>query len=249
MYHLFNELAHSYDLHTPPENFQHDHAFVLEEARSLGTPCRLLDVGCGTGALLEKARNAGILATGIDASPKMVELAQARVGQEAVTLRRMEEIDEEGAYDLVVSLCWTIHYSAGRAGLLDVLKRIHRALRPGGRGIIQIAHAAHAPKRTLESRIPGPNGEPDDVVMLFRFRPAPTEEPSMHAEYVYACKSLNELLYENHLLSMTDAHAFAACAREAGFAQVTVYDSSKRAPFSAAPNPLVCVEKAHDVGR
>ena len=72
MYLLFDALAHRYDLHTPPDHYRHDHAFVLEQAATLGSPCRLLDVGCGTGVLVEKARRAGVLAMGIDASPGMI---------------------------------------------------------------------------------------------------------------------------------------------------------------------------------
>ena len=133
MHRLFDELAHRYDLHTPPDHYRHDHRFVIEQALALGKPCRLLDIGCGTGVLVQKARQAGILATGIDASPAMVHVAEARVGPGLIAVRRMQELDDEAAHDLIVSLAWTLNYCADRAELLDILRRIHRALRPGGR--------------------------------------------------------------------------------------------------------------------
>jgi predicted TPR repeat methyltransferase len=127
MYRLFGDLAHRYDLHTPPNHYQHDHAFVLQQAAALGKPCRLLDVGCGTGVLVEKALRAGMLARGIDASAAMIRVAEGRVGKGAAAVGRMQEIDEVGAYDLVVSLSWTLNYQraaiAPRLGCIGVRDR------------------------------------------------------------------------------------------------------------------------------
>ncbi|XXY47285.1 class I SAM-dependent methyltransferase [Sorangium sp. So ce269] len=239
MYRLFDELAHRYDLHTPPDHYRHDHAFVLEQAAALGSPCRLLDVGCGTGVFVEKARQAGVLATGIDASPAMIHVAEARVGAGGAAIRRMQDVDDEAAYDLIVSLSWTLNYCSGRVELVDVLRRLRRALRPGGRVLLQVAHAAHVDGRLMEDREPGPAGEPDDVLFLYRFMRLDGEDWPMRAEYVYACKSLNELTHERHMLRMADAHAVATCAREVGFRDVQVYDSWRRDPLQGSPSPFV----------
>jgi len=243
MYRLFDDLAHRYDLHTPPEHYRHDHAFVLEQAAALGSPCRMLDVGCGTGVLVEKARRAGIVATGLDASQAMVRVAEGRSGQGAAAVCRMQDIDEEAAYDLVVSLSWTLNYCADRADLLDVLRRLHRALRSEGRILLQVAHAAHVNGRLMEDREAGPGGEPDDVGFFYRFVGLDGDDLPMRAEYVYVCKSLNELLYEQHLLRMTDARVVAECAQQAGFAEVEVYDSWRRDPLHGSPSPFVSAVK------
>jgi SAM-dependent methyltransferase len=243
MHRLFGDFAHRYDLHTPPDHYRHDHAFVLEQAAALGSPCRMLDVGCGTGVLVEKARKAGIVATGIDASPAMVRVAEGRSGPGSAAVCRMQDIDVEAGYDLVVSLSWTLNYCADRAELLDVLRRLYRALRPGGRILLQVAHAAHVDGRLMEDREPGPGGEPDDVVFLYRFVRLDGETLPMRAEYVYACKSLNELVYEQHMLGMADAGAVALCAREAGFTEIEVYDSWRRDPLHGSPSPFVSAVK------
>jgi SAM-dependent methyltransferase len=243
MHRLFDELAHRYDLHTPPDHYRHDHAFILEQAAVLGAPCRLLDVGCGTGVLLEKARQAGMHAMGIDASPAMIRVAEARLGKGAAAVRRMQEIDEEDAYDLIVSLSWSLNYCEGPAELLDVLRRIHRALRPGGRILLQVAHAAHVDGKLSEDRESGPGGEPGDVIFLYRFVGLDGQDRPMRAEYVYACKSLNELVYDQHLLHMADANAVAQCARDAGFSGVEIYDSWRRDPFRSSLSPFVSAAK------
>lgn len=244
MYRLFDDFAHRYDLHTPPDHYRHDHGIVLEEAAAIGGHCKMLDVGCSTGVLVEKARRAGILATGIDASPAMVRVAESRAGAGSAAVGRMEEIDEEDAYDLVVSLSWTVNYCESRESLLDILRRIHRALRPGGRALLQVAHAAHVDGQVMEDREPGPGGEPDDVVFLYRFTRLDGDDLPMSAEYIYASKSLNELVSERHVLHMADAGAVGQCAREAGFEQVEIFDSWRRDPFQRSPCPFVRATKA-----
>src|SRR5437764_4988436 len=120
MYRLFHEFAPRYDLPTPPGHYKHDHAFVISEAlRVAPSNCRLLDVGCGTGVFLEAALAAGIDAHGLDAAPEMIEVAVARVGGDRARVQRMQEIDEVGAYDVVCSLSWTIHYAESLAELED----------------------------------------------------------------------------------------------------------------------------------
>jgi SAM-dependent methyltransferase len=243
MYRLFSEIAHRYDLHTPPEHYRHDHAFVLQEAAALGSPCRLLDVGCGTGVLVEKALQVGMLARGIDASPAMIRVAETRVGKDAVAVRRMQEIDEEGAYDLVVSLSWTLNYCEGRAELVDVLRRMRRALRMGGRVLLQVAHAANVAGEEMEDREPGPGGQAEDVVFRYRFVRLEGEEMPMRAEYVYACRSHNEVVEEKHTLRMADAGEVAQCARAVGFDGVEVYDSWRGDPLRGSASPFVSAVK------
>jgi SAM-dependent methyltransferase len=246
VYELFHRFAERYDLHTPPDHYQHDHAFVLEMAAAFGSECRLLDVGCGTGVLLEKALRAGVLAKGIDASAAMVNVARSRVGETAVGLRRMQEIDDECSYDLVVALSWTLNYSAGRDDLRDVLRRMHRALRPGGRVLLQVAHAKNVDGLLMEDREPGPSGVQDDVGFKYRFVSLTHDGSEMRAEYEYSCRSTDERLREDHLLHVTDAYAVAVWVREAGFAAVEIYDSWRRDPFQHSASPLVTGAKGRE---
>ena len=88
---------------------------------------RILDLGCGDGALTEKLRAAGAEVIGVDASEAMIEGARAR-GIDA-RLMNGTALDFDQAFDAVFSnaaLHWMLDPDAVIAG-------VHRALEPGGR--------------------------------------------------------------------------------------------------------------------
>jgi|GEM_PF-2142438 len=222
-YALFGKMADRYDWHTPPHHYQDDHAFVLSKFPNKG--CRILDVGCGTGVFLEKAVHAGLDATGIDASAEMIAIASTRVNSDRVRVARMQELSECETYDGIVSLSWSFNYVGSLAEAADVLNRFWRALKPGGRLILQIAHAPNATGTLNEDREPGPEGQPDDVLFLYRFSQVNDRPGEMRAQYVYGCKSRSELFLEEHCLNAANAPEIAREASKVGFEDIKVLDS------------------------
>ena len=86
--------------------------------------CRILDAGCGTGALAVAAAARGAEVVAIDLSPTLVALAQERVPQVAgsgrVEFRVGDMLDPGlGSFDYVVGMDSLIHYKL--ADMLDVL--------------------------------------------------------------------------------------------------------------------------------
>lgn len=228
-YELFGRLADRYDWHTPPQHYRHDHDFVLSWLP--GPPSRILDVGCGTGVFLEKAVAAGFDAVGLDASEEMVSVAAGRVGAERLRAGRMQEIVERAAYDGIVSLSWSFNYVISFAEAGDVLGSFFEALRPGGRLVLQIAHAANATGALNEDRERGPNGEADDILFLYRFNPDEGRMGALRAQYVYGCKSRGELVFEEHRLGAADAREVANLASSTGFRDVELLDSWRGEPL------------------
>lgn len=228
-YELFGRAADRYDWHTPPHHYQHDHAYVL--SRLPAPPCRVLDVGCGTGVFLERAVAAGFDAIGIDASAEMISVASKRAGSERARVGRMQEIAERGAYDAVVSLSWSFNYVDSFNEAAEVLGRFFEALRPGGRLILQVAHAANATGALNEDREAGPDGEAGDVLFLYRFYSVLGHAGELRAQYVYGCKSRGDLVFEEHRLGAADAREVAALASAAGFLDVELLDSWRGGPL------------------
>jgi SAM-dependent methyltransferase len=229
-YALFGSAADRYDWHTPPHHYQDDHAFVL--SRLPKPPGRILDVGCGTGVFLEKAISTGFDATGLDASEQMVSIASDRVGPDRVRQARMQDLAESEVYDAIVSLSWSFNYVNSFHEAEDVLNRFFKALRPRGHLILQIAHAPNANGALNEDREPGPQGQADDVLFLYRFSQVKDRCGEMWAQYVYGCKSLDELLFEEHKLGAADVRKVAELASSVGFERVEALDSYRGKPLA-----------------
>jgi SAM-dependent methyltransferase len=94
-----------------------------------GRPERLLDAGCGTGELAERAVTVlGCQVVGVDQSERMVELTRAR-GIEARQADVAELPFNDGAFDAVVASWMLYHLPDLDRGVAELA----RVLRPGGR--------------------------------------------------------------------------------------------------------------------
>lgn len=112
---------------------------------SYGLPCppRVLDVGCGTGRVLREFDRLGWQTVGMEPDPHfLVEAAEVDRQSEPVEVRSggFNDIDEAGAYDLIVSLDGPFSYLLDVGDRIDALRRAHRALRPGGVLFLEIAN-------------------------------------------------------------------------------------------------------------
>lgn len=106
--------------------------------RNIGEGQRVLDIGCGTGALtLRAARNGGHV-TGIDISAEMLDIAGRRAREadlsEKVELRELGVADLDGekaeSFDAVTSgLCFS---ELSEDELVYTLRQVMRILIPGG---------------------------------------------------------------------------------------------------------------------
>lgn len=99
----------------------------------------VLDVGCGHGALLHFAREAGYTnLRGVDGSPEQV-VAARRLGIEGVEegdLRETLAAQADASLDIVVAFDVIEHFT--RDELLPFVDQVRRALKPGGRWIIHV---------------------------------------------------------------------------------------------------------------
>ena len=93
---------------------------------------KVLEVGCGVGFHTELMAGAGAEVAAIDLSPRAIEATRARAALKGfdadICERDVESLDAEGAYDFIWS--WGVLHHSSRTGL--ALRRLHRALKPGG---------------------------------------------------------------------------------------------------------------------
>ena len=119
---------------------------ALVEALALQPGERLLDVGCGAGNVAELAAGAGANVTGIDLSPRLVDVAKARAeaGGFGIEYRLgdAENLDvEDASFDKVVSSVGMIFAPDHDA----VAREVARVTKPRGR----LAFSAWTPEGTI----------------------------------------------------------------------------------------------------
>ena len=89
----------------------------------------VLDLGCGTGRDTQAILEAGFEVTALDGSPQMAAEAEKRIGR-PVLVMLFDEMIFERRFDGIWASASLLHVP--RAGLPDVLSRVHAALKPGG---------------------------------------------------------------------------------------------------------------------
>jgi len=98
---------------------------------------RILDLGCGDGALAEVLMGVGCDVIGIDSSASLVEAARAR-GVDA-RLGDAQAIEDDGTFDAIFSNA-ALHWMPAQAALSQ---RVFRALKPGGRFVAEMGGAGN----------------------------------------------------------------------------------------------------------
>ncbi|MFI5930908.1 class I SAM-dependent methyltransferase [Actinoplanes sp. NPDC051494] len=107
---------------------------------------RLLDIGCGWGALaLHAARHYGVRVTGVTLSEQQREFVLARVGDLPVEIRLQDYRDiPDGPYDAISTIEMGEH--VGRDQYPVFAAQLHHLVRAGGKVLVQqMSRGAHAP--------------------------------------------------------------------------------------------------------
>jgi ubiquinone/menaquinone biosynthesis C-methylase UbiE len=238
-YQLYGCFGDRYDMHTPRHHYQHDHAFVIEEIQKNHEHARLLDIGCGSGVFLEKALQAGLDPIGLDPAAAMLQLAREKVGEERLHLMAMQDLEFQKEFHAIVSLSWSLNYAANVEELTDILRRIKRALLPGGQVFFQIAHAPHAPKAFADFFVDQEPGLGDAQDITFKYRFATRDFETLLAQYQFHCHSTGEYFEETHLLNVADAEMVAQIMRGLGFKNVKLLENHQGDTFQKTFNPFL----------
>jgi len=132
---------------------------VLQTVDTFACPVgRVLDVGCGTGYLLERLAGRGFSGVGVDLSPKSVEHAQARLRAIGADDRLRAEVGSayeppEGPFDLITLTDVLEHLEDPRA----CLRALRARLAPGGLIVVSTPNrrSLQGARRWLAERLPG----------------------------------------------------------------------------------------------
>lgn len=95
----------------------------------------LLDIGCGTGWLLARARVAGCRVTGVDVSPAMVDMARRRCPDAELVCGSVMSLRGR-SWTLLTATHDVFNHLARAEGLDRTFTLVYDLLQPGGTGLI-----------------------------------------------------------------------------------------------------------------
>ena len=103
---------------------------------------RVLDLACGSGEHAVRLAKRGLEVVGVDIAPSLVAHCRERAvqeGAETASFRQgdMRDLDDEGVFDAVLLLSGSFGFYDDETNE-DVLARMARALKPGGRVLIDV---------------------------------------------------------------------------------------------------------------
>ena len=96
---------------------------------------RILDVACGTGVLALKLAQQGFFVVGLDSSPQMIALAQAKVNSGLslfFEVQDMKELNVKEPFDLIFCTFDSINYLLSESDIAHFLARVNSALKLSG---------------------------------------------------------------------------------------------------------------------
>jgi SAM-dependent methyltransferase len=103
----------------------------------LASGASLLDIGCGPGLYTKRLAERGLNVTGIDLSEKSIEYASKHDANSRYFVRNYLEMDYFEEFD-IVTLIYCDYCELFPEERLDLLRRVHKALKPGGLFLLDV---------------------------------------------------------------------------------------------------------------
>ncbi|MGK2950168.1 MAG: class I SAM-dependent methyltransferase [Acidimicrobiales bacterium] len=154
----FDAIADEYDDALPPHVVEH---YLAKRVRYLVGRCpqgRVLDVGCGTGALAHRLQGEGLRVAGLDASAGMLEvMGRAAPGVGRVRGHGGRLPFDDGTFDLTLTVA-ALHHVAEPAAVQATLIEMVRVLRPGGQAVVWDHNPRNPYWKHLMARVPQDDG-------------------------------------------------------------------------------------------
>jgi len=213
-------------------------AELLVDALAARPGSRLLDVPCGNGRLALELARRGCAMTGLDISQEFLEEArrsarQARLEVEWL-LGDMRELSRQAEFDGAFCVGNSFGYME-HAGNLEFLMRIGRALKAGGRFVLEIGAAAESLLPHLQERT-WYRFDELSVMIENRYQVA---EGRLETEYTFVRDGAQET--RRGAQAVYTAAELRRMLAAAGLETVAIYGGVDRKPFELGSHQLILV--------
>lgn len=212
-------------------------AGLVARLLSLQPGMRVLDVPCGEGRIGGRLAQLGCEVVGIDASERFLGLARERYPAVRFEPKDMRELSYDGEFDAVVNWFTSFGYF-DRADNDEVLACFARALRPGGRLVLELANPARLIRiLELTGGSTASLTERDGDLMVDRVSYDPAAHRSHTDRFIVRRGQVRRLEFS---LEQVPAPDLEQRLRNAGFNQVQMFGRNG-APFEQEGPRLIAV--------
>lgn len=153
----------------------------------------LLDIGCGTGVMLEKLLAEGYKASGLDLSEEMLMIANERLNaighQTLLVCQSMDELDGFNDLDVITIPIDSINYLSELEQVQATISRAYEALKSGGHLFFDVHSLFKMDKIFMD----GPFTYDDGEITYLWDTEAGEEPHSVHHDMTFFVQAENEL--------------------------------------------------------
>jgi SAM-dependent methyltransferase len=236
-----DRLAALYDAFYPPAR-RADFAFYLPLVMSASA---VLDVGCGTGALLHLAREAGHAGRlcGLDPAAGMLNQARRRSDIEWVQ-GDLSLVQWDRAFDLVVMTGHAFQELVRDDEIRVALTAIRSALVDGGSFAFETRNPLDRAWERWPEQYSGEASDASGTSVWREYRvEAPLEGSVVRSTSVFSSPAWDSLEMSRGALRFLDAAALASFLAEAGLVVETQFGDWDRSPLTAASPEIITIAR------
>jgi SAM-dependent methyltransferase len=205
----------------------------------------VLDVGCGTGQLLRRARVDGHRGrlVGLDPAAAMLVQAKRRTGSGVEwVLGDLRTRDWDAEFDLVVMTGHAFQVLVCDEELRAALRAVRRALRPGGRFVFETRNpGARAWETWTPDRVRRGTGADGSVVRVWHEVEGPVVGERVTFTETYDCDAWPAPVVSRTTLRFRGPEALSDVLREVGLAVVDQYGDWGRGPLTPTCPEIITV--------
>lgn len=221
----------------PPE-LTRSEADFLASALQCGPKAHLLDVPCGNGRLSFELASRGYRVTGVDISAEFIEEARTKSSKAGepveLILGDMRRIEGEAIYD--GAYCFGNSFGfLEYADMERFLRGVSRALKPGGRFIIESGMAAESLMLRFEEVS---SHQIQDILVTIKEKYS-AEDGCVDSEYIFERDGISETRRAKHWIYT--AAEIKRMLERAGFNVLNLFGSLKCEPFVLGSGDLLVV--------
>ncbi len=211
------------------------------------TPCRVLDIGCGTGSVTLRLADRGHKVTGVDPADGMLQVARMKDRESKVEWVQAPaaEFTLPDRFDLAIMTGHVFQVFLDDAETLAALRNTHRHMAPGGRLLLEsrnpLAKAWEdwTRRKTREQRVIHGIG-PVDV----HYQIKDVEGEHVTFDAVFTIATTGETLVSESRLRFAKAETIQSLLSAAGFGEVELLGWWDGAPFTETSLEIIAIARA-----